>query len=135
MQCLLTILVIFLFVSCSKGVEKPAVTIAQHSKQVYQITEVVNKLLSEPNIKTMNLMADGVEATRAINCDSVGEECNAYYEFVNKVVDVTKDGNLTDADRKILLDLQKKLNVEISKSNIKIQNDWKNYINAEKRAD
>ena len=134
MHRLLTILVFFFMFSCSKGVEKPAVTIAQHSKQVYQITEVVNKLLSEPNVKTMNLMADGVEATRAINCDSVGEECNAYYEFVNKVVDLTRDGNLTDADRKILMGLQKKLNVEISKSDIKLKNDWKTYINAEKRA-
>lgn len=134
MNPLLTVLVCFFLFSCSRVVEKPAVTIAQHSKQVFQISEVVKKLLSEPNVKTMHLMADGVEATRAISCDSVGEECNAYYEFVNKVVDLTKDGNLTDADRKILIALQKKLNVEISKSQIKIQNDWKNYINAENRA-
>ena len=122
----------FLF-SCTKSVEKPAVTIAHYSKQVVQINEVVNKLMNEPDVKIMNTMADGLEATRAIGCDAVGEECNAYYELINKIVDVTKDGELSEADKALLLQFQQRLNVELKKSDVKIQNDWKNYINADKR--
>lgn len=129
------LLLSFILISCTKGVEKPAVTIGQYSKQVVQINEVVNKLMNEPDVKVMNYMADGVEATRAISCDAVGEECNAYYEFLNKVVDVTKDGELSDADRAVLEKMQNRLQQELAKSDVKIQNDWKNYINAEKRQD
>lgn len=132
MKCFLLLLLLAL-ISCTKGVEKPAVTIAQHSKQVVQINEVVNKLMNEPDVKVMNFMADGVEATRAIGCDAVGEECNAYYEFLNKVVDVTKDGELSDTERALLEKMQKRLQAELAKSDVKIQNDWKNYINADKR--
>lgn len=116
--------------SCTKQVEKPAVTIGHYSKQVVQITEVITKLMNEPDVKVMNFMADGVEATRAIGCDAVGEECNAYYEFINKVVYVTKDGELTTQDRQLLVTYQKRVFDELKKSDIKIQQDWKNYINS-----
>lgn len=128
---LLLSLVTFSLYSCSKTPEKPAVTIGQYSKQVVQINEVVNKLMNEPDVKVMNYMADGVEATRAIPCDAVGEECNAYYEFLNKVVDLTKDNELSDADRKELVELQAKLQKELQKSDVKIQQEWKDYINSQ----
>lgn len=128
---LLLSLVTFSLYSCSKTPEKPAVTIGQYSKQVVQINEVVNKLMNEPDVKVMNYMADGVEATRAIPCDAVGEECNAYYEFLNKVVDLTKDNELSDADRKELVELQAKLQKELQKSDVKIQQEWKVYINSQ----
>ncbi len=134
MKYTITILLISLIaISCSKSVEKPAVSISHYSNQVFQINEVVNKLMNEPDVKVMNYMADGVESTRAIGCDAVGEECDAYYEFLNKVVNVTKDGELTDADRALLVELKTKLNVELKKSEVKIQSQWKEYINADKR--
>ena len=116
--------------SCTKKVEKPAVTIGHYSKQVVQITEVITKLMNEPDVKVMNFMADGVEATRAISCDAVGEECNAYYEFINKIVDVTKDGELSAKDREILVQYQQRVFTELKKSDIKIQQEWKDYINS-----
>lgn len=128
---LLLSLTLTFFIACTKTVEKPALTIGQYSKQVVQINEVVNKLMNEQDVKVMNYMADGVEATRAISCDAVGEECNVYYEFLNKVVDVTKDNDLTDADRAILVTLQKKLQIELQKSEVKIQQEWKDYINSQ----
>lgn len=126
------LLILVILASCSKGIEKPAITIGKYSKQSFQITEVVNKLMSEPDVKVMNKMADGVEATRAINCDAVGEECNVYYEFLNKVVDLTKDNELSEKDRSQLENLRKKLTIELEKSDLKIQDQWKQYINSEK---
>ena len=116
--------------SCAKKIEKPAVTIGHYSKQVVQITEVITKLMNEPDVKVMNFMADGVESTRAIGCDAVGEECNAYYEFINKVVDVTKDGDLSPQDRELLVGYQRRVFDELKKSDIKIQQQWKDYINS-----
>ncbi len=126
----MTMVILF---SCSKGIEKPVITIGKYSEQTFQITEVVNKLMSEPDVKIMNKMADGVEATRAINCDAVGEECNAYYEFINKVVDLTKDENLSDGDRATLEASRKKLFIELEKSEVKLQGQWKTYINSDQR--
>lgn len=134
MKSLFLLLFLALSFSCSKSVEKPAVTIGHYSKQVVQINEVVNKLMNEPDVKVMNFMADGVEATRAIGCDAVGEECNAYYEFINKVVDVTKDGELSEKDRELLVQMQNKVRAELQKSDVIIQNQWKGYINAENRS-
>ena len=130
---LMFILFATFFAACTKSVEKPAVSISHYSNQVFQINQVVNKLMNEKDVKTMNLMADGVEATRAIGCDAVGEECNAYYEFLNKVVNVTKDGELSPADRTLLEQYRLKLNTELNKSDFKIQQQWKEYINADKR--
>lgn len=126
----LILIIAILVFSCTKSVEKPAVSIGHYSKQVVQINEVVNKLINEPDVKVMYNMAYGVEATRAIACDAVGEECNAYYEFINKVVDLTKDGELSDKDREILLDYQHKVQKELKNSDVKIQQQWKEYINA-----
>lgn len=131
MKSVLLVLAIFLFsFSCTKKIEKPAVTIGHYSKQVVQIIEVVNKLMNEPDVKVMNYMADGVEATRAIGCDAVGEECNTYYEFINKVVDVTKDGELSEKDRELLLEYRARVFAELKKSDVKIQQQWKDYINS-----
>ena len=133
MSKFLIIISIVIVTSCSKSVEKPAVTIGHYSKQVVQINEVVKKLLNEPDVKVMRYMADGVEATRAIGCDAVGEECNAYYELINKIVDLTKDNDLSVADREILTKLDEKLQVELKKSEAKIQAQWKEYINSTDR--
>lgn len=129
---LTAVLLISLF-SCSKGVEKPAVSISHYAGQVNNINEVVNKLMSETNVKLMHDMAAGVEETRAISCDQVHNECNAYYEFLNKVVNLTNDGELSPQDQATLEQYRNKLKVELKNSEVHIQKQWKEYINAEKR--
>lgn len=130
---LLTAAMSIVLFSCSKSVEKPAVSISHYANQVNNINEVVNKLMNETNIKLMHDMADGVEETRAIGCDQVHNECNAYYEFLNKVVNVTNDGELSAEDRATLEQYRSKLNTEIKASELQIQKQWKDYINADKR--
>lgn len=125
------ILTLIFTLSCSPKSPKPIMTLAQYANQVTKIREVVNKLMSETDIVVMNYMADGVESTRAIPCDSVGEECNVYYEFLNKVVDLTKDKELSESDRAILAELQKKVYIELAKSEKIIQAQWKEFINKE----
>lgn len=119
--------------ACSKSTSKPSVSIAHYGQQTFQINEAIKKLMEEPDVKTMKIMAEGLEATRAIGCDAVGEECNLYYGLLNKMVDLTKDGELNQEERTVLLKIKKELDLELKRSEIKNQNDWKNYINAEKR--
>jgi hypothetical protein len=134
MKYLLILATISIFTyACSRGAEKPAVSINHYSKQVVQINEVVNKLMDEPNVKVMHDMADGVEETRAIGCDAVGEECNAYYGFLSKVVTLTNDGVVSPADRAELEQMRKNLQNELKKSDLIIQKEWKDYINADKK--
>ena len=127
---LLILVILIMSFSCTKKIEKPAVTIGHYSKQVVQITEVITKLMNEPDVKVMNYMADGVESTRAIGWDAGGEEGNAYYEFINKIVDVTNDGELSAKDREILVGYQSRVFDELKKSDVKIQQQWKDYINS-----
>lgn len=130
MKHVITLAILFSF-ACTQKIEKPAISIAKYSKQSFQVSEVVNKLMNEPDVKVMNFMADGVETTRAIGCDAVGEECNVYYEFINKVVDLTKDGDLSEADRTKLVSIQSRLYTELKKSEVKLQQQWKDYINSQ----
>lgn len=118
-----------LFAGCSNKIEKPLVTIQKFSLQKVQMNEVVDKLLREKNIKVMYFMADGIESTRAVDCSPVGEECNLYYELINKVVNLTRDGNLTEDERQILKSMHAKFLTEVKVSEKKLQQQWKDYIN------
>jgi len=114
---------------CTKKIEKPVVTIQKFSLQKVQMNEVINKLFSEKNVKVMYLMADGIESTRAVDCSPVGEECNYYYELINKIVNLTRDGELNENDRLILKELYQKFSKELKSSEAKLQLQWKEYIN------
>lgn len=130
---LLLISILIINVGCNKGPERPALTLDQFNHEAFQIMEVANKLLNEEDVATMNKMADGVEATRAITCDAIGEECNVYYQFLNKIVHLTKDGDLTVNERIELAGLRNKLQSEIKKSELKLKNDWALYTQTLKK--
>lgn len=117
------------FSGCAKKNEKPVVTIQKFSLQKVQMNEVLNKLFSEKNVKVMYMMADGLESTRAVDCSPIGEECNYYYELINKIVNLTRDGELNENDRLILKELHQKFINEVKSSEAKLQLQWKEYIN------
>lgn len=118
---------------CAKKYEKPVLTLGEYADQITKINEVITKLMNEPDVQVMKTMADGVESTRAIPCDAIGDECNAYYELLNKMVSVTRDGELTESERAELVKMQNNLQVAIAKSEKIIQDEWKNYINQENK--
>ena len=74
-------------------------------------------------------MADGVERTRAVDCSPIGEECNLYYELINKIVNVTRDGDLSTDDRQVLAQLRAKFDREMLSSEAKLKKQWKDFIN------
>ncbi len=117
--------------SCSNKIEKPLVTVQKFSLQNVQMNEVLNKLLNEKDVKIMYYMADGIESTRAVDCSPVVEECNLYYGFINKVVNLTRDKDFSEEDRKILNALFAEFQNEMIASEKKLKLQWKNYINSQ----
>jgi hypothetical protein len=120
-----------LLISCTKTVEtKNLPTIAEYSKQVVVMNGVINKILDEKDPKKMYTMAQAVEATRVVDCKPVGEECNSYYKLINKVVNFTKEGSLTDDQRMHLYKMRNDFQTEVQSSELKIRELLKEKINA-----
>ncbi len=122
-------LVLILISACSPKQEKPIVTIQKFSMQKIQMNEVVKKLMAEKNIKTMYAMADGIESTRAVDCSPIGEECNLYYQLINKMVNVTRDGELNPEERNLLIQMKASYDKEIQNSEQKLKSQWKDFFN------
>lgn len=133
MKKTIILMALVLSIGCAKKVEKPFLTLGQYGEQVTKIRAVMSKLQAEKDIKVMNFMADGVETTRAIPCDAIADECNAYYEYLNKIVFLTKDGDLTEDDKKIIESYHKKAVKELARSEQIIREQWKNYINQQEK--
>lgn len=129
--------IIYLFLilnlfSCNKKEEKPVVSISQFSRQVVVMNGVVNKILNEQDPKKMYHMADAIESSRAVDCIPVGEECNSYYKLINKVVNYTKEGSITNDQRMELFKLQNQFNSDVKVSENKLKEMWKSQLNTEK---
>lgn len=129
LKYILALSLVFSFISCSNKIEKPLVTIQKFSFQKVQMNEVLNKLMNEKDVKVMYMMADGIESTRAVDCSPIGEECNLYYGIINKVVNLTRDNELSDDDRKVLLEMHNAFNSEMKSSELKLKQQWKDFIN------
>ena len=129
MKRIISGLVLIFISACSPKQEKPIVTIQKFSMQKIQMNEVVKKLMTEKNIKTMYAMADGIESTRAVDCSPIGEECNLYYQLINKMVNVTRDGELNPEERNLLIQMKANYDKEIQNSEQKLKSQWKDFFN------
>ena len=114
--------------ACNKTIEKPPISIDQYSRQLIVMDGVINKILNETDPKKMNAMADAIESARAVSCIPIGDECNSYYKLINKTVKLTKDGTLTNDQRMELFKLQNDYQADVKKSEVKIKELWKVYI-------
>lgn len=118
---------LILLLGCTRPVEKPEISIGQYAKQVTEMNTVVAKLMNEPNPKVMHDMAFGVESTRIVLCDPIGEECNLYYKLINKMVYVTNDGELSVEDRELLMKMNNELQDEIKRTEAVVIKKWNDY--------
>ena len=129
----INLLILFLLLTaCTKTPEAPIVSIADYSQQAVVMNGVVTKILDEKDPKKMYQMANAIESSRAVACKPVGEECNLYYELINKVVSMTKEGNITDDQRMELFKMKNEFQAEIQRDEIKIREQWKAKISGAK---
>jgi hypothetical protein len=131
MKKIFILIVLLIVASCSNSTkenEKPPVTVGEYSKQSVVMNGVINKILNEPDPKKMFTMADSIESTRAVSCIPIGEECNSYYKLINKVVNFTRSGSITNDQRAELFKLYNDFHSEIIKSEKDVQARWKKYI-------
>ena len=113
---------------CSPEVSKPKVSISQYAKQVAEMNHVIQKLMNEPDAKVMHDMAFGVESARMVLCDPIGEECNLYYKLINKMINLTNDDELSEADRNLLLKMNNQLQDEIKRTEAIVIKEWHEFV-------
>jgi hypothetical protein len=125
------ILIMLVLTSCLVEKEKPKMPVQKFAKQVVEMNTVVTKLMNEQDPKVLHDMAFGVESTRVVLCDPVGNECNLYYQLINKMVFVTNDGVVSDEDRQLLIKMNNDLQNEIKKSEEIVVKDWKEFLDSQ----
>ena len=127
-----TILLIFslLTFGCAKKAEKPKLSLSQFNNQSATAKGVVEKILNESDYKKMHAIALAVESSRAVDCISIGEECNVLGQILNKIVNSTNEGLPNETENIAIYKLVGQLNEELVKSEEKLGADWKEYINA-----
>lgn len=134
MYLTIRVLLLIFLVGCLPNAHKPKISIAQYAKQVTEMNAVVTKLMNEPNPKVMHDMAFGVESTRAVLCDPVGEECNLYYKLINKMVYVTNDGVLSEEDKVLLTKMNNDLQDEIKRTEAIVIKEWNDFVSKDVKA-
>ncbi len=131
MKLFLSILTLFILSSCLMEAEKPKMPVQKFAKQVVEMNTVVTKLMNEKDPKVLHDMGFGVESTRVVLCDPVGNECNLYYKLINKMVFVTNDGVISEEDRQLLTKMNNDLQDEIKKSEAIVIKDWKEFLDSQ----
>lgn len=131
----MTFLFLIFLLGCMPSAVKPKVSIAQYAKQVTEMNTVITKLMNETDPKVLHDMAFGVESTRVVLCDPVGEECNLYYQLINKMVYVTNDGNISEEDRALLTKMNNDLQNEIKRTEAIVIKEWEEYVSRHSEKD
>jgi hypothetical protein len=119
-----------ILLACTKQAEKPKLSIGEYNIQAVTSKGVVDKILSETDYKKMHGIALAVESSRAVDCISVGEECNVLGQILNKIVNSTNNGLPNEADNVAIYKLVNQLDEEFLKGQEKLSTQWKDYINA-----
>jgi hypothetical protein len=119
-----------ILLACAKQAEKPKLSIGEYNIQAVTSKGVVDKILGETDYKKMHEIALAVESSRAVDCISIGEECNVLGQILNKIVNSTNNGLPNEADNVAIYKLVNQLNEEFTKGQEKLSTQWKDYINA-----
>ena len=121
--------------ACNKLPEKPKLSVGDYARQTVIIKGVIDKIMKESDYKKLHEIAIAIESSRAVNCISVGEECNLYGEVLNKIVASTQTSMPNEADN---IAIYKKIN-ELDKAIIQGQEilieQWKVYLNSQAKED
>ncbi len=121
---------LFLISACNKSPEKPKITIGDFSRQVVITKGVIDKIMQEKDFKKMHEIAIAIESSRAVNCISVGEECNIYGEVLNKIVSSTQTSMPNEADNVAIYKKISELDEAARKSQEILIEQWKVYLNS-----
>ena len=122
------ILLLLINLSCTKQVEKPKVTLGQFSEQTIVTRGMVNKILSQDDYKKTHELAYVVESNWMVNCFSVGEECNLYNQILNKIINATHAGPISDSDNIAIHKMINEMEQAQKSSQLILTEQWKEYL-------
>ncbi|MDO9183649.1 MAG: hypothetical protein Q7U04_14640 [Bacteriovorax sp.] len=127
---LLPLILLATFISCSKQIEKPKISISQYNVQAVTSKGLVEKILNESDYKKMHEIALAVESSRAVNCISISDDCNILGQILNKIVQSTNEGLPNEENNIAIYKLVNQMNTEFIKGQEILAEQWKAYINA-----
>ncbi len=117
---------VLILLACTPA-NKPKMAISKFAKQSLEMNLVIQKLMAETDPHKLHQVAEGVESTRVVLCDPIGEECNLYYQLINKMVFVTNDGEISEDDKTLLQSMNNKFQIELKKSEEKLIKEWSEF--------
>lgn len=123
-----SILCLFIITACSRSPERPKLTVSEYTKQAVITKGVIEKIMAETDYKKMHEIALAVESSRAVDCISIGEECNRYGEVLNKIVEGTQKGLPGEAENVAIYKKIGELDQAINDGREKLADQWKLYI-------
>lgn len=128
-KIILSLLSLIVLMACNQAPEKPKLTVGEYAKQITIIKGVLDKILVEKDFKKMHTIALAVESSRAVNCISIGEECNIYGEILNKIVNATQKKLPNEEENVAIYKKMGELEVAFMEGQAKLVESWKVYIN------
>ena len=98
--------------ACTKPSRKLP-TIEEYNKETTLMFNICEKLSKESNAKLLNKVATSTLQARVVACTDYFGECNQYGKFLSLAVEVSKDKELTQAERQQLSNSLNQLQVKI----------------------
>lgn len=98
---LLSAFVLGFTMACTRE-SSPHITEGDFKKNTELMLNVSDKFLNESDIERLHKVAVDLQLSRAIVCQDVGRECTVYLNFINKLIEYTKDGHLSPSEKTFL---------------------------------
>ncbi len=115
----LSLIYLILFSSCKGRRYLPS--LEKFNEDSKLMLNISRKFANEKEAKKLNKAAVATQQARLITCVNVIGECDAYGEFISKVIKSSDDGKITSQERKEMLSDQRKLAKLLRKAKVELK--------------
>ncbi|MCB0363462.1 MAG: hypothetical protein KDD35_12105 [Bdellovibrionales bacterium] len=120
---LLSAFVLGFTMACTRE-SSPHITEGDFKKNTELMLNVSDKFLNESDIEKLHKVAVDLQLSRAIVCQDVGSECTVYLDFINKLIEYTKDGHLSPSEKTFLEKKRQELAEAVKKGEEILRKKW-----------
>jgi hypothetical protein len=133
MKKILLLLLPVLFFSCTRSSDKPKLSIDEYNRQAYITKGMLEKILAESDYKKMHEIAQAVESSRAVNCVSIGEECNVYGEILNQIVTSSQSALPNESQNVAIYKKIGEFDIAVKSGQDILMKSWKEYYESQRK--
>ena len=99
-------------VSCTQK-DAPKMSVEEYDKNTQLILQVSEKFMDDPDVEKLHKVIVDFQFSRAVTCDDVDGECRKYSNFLQMLIDDSKNGEFSPEERvahvKAFVDLKKSI--------------------------